>query len=76
VDDWHAFARMLLGHGTLDGRRVLSPESVQAMTTNQLTPAQRAASGLFLGEQGWGYGGTSPVTPSWQEDFWRHASRH
>jgi CubicO group peptidase (beta-lactamase class C family) len=119
VDDWHAFARMLLGHGTLDGRRVLSPESVLAMTTNQLTPAQRAASGLFLGEQGWGYGGsvdieptnpwnvpgrygwiggtgtsahiipatrsvailltqvgvTSPVTPSWQEDFWRHASR-
>jgi CubicO group peptidase (beta-lactamase class C family) len=120
VDDWYAFARMLLDHGTLNGHRVLSPESVRAMTTNQLTPAQRAASGLFLGEQGWGYGGsvdieqtntwnapgrygwtggtgtsahiipatrsvailltqvgvTSPVTPSWQEDFWRHASRH
>jgi len=117
VDDWHAFARMLLGHGALGGRRVLAPESVRAMTTNQLTTAQRAAGGLFLGEQGWGYGGsvdieatnpwnvpgrygwvggtgtsahiipatrsvailltqvgvTSPVAPSWQEDFWRRA---
>jgi CubicO group peptidase (beta-lactamase class C family) len=33
IDDWYAFARMLLGQGTLDGRRVLSPESVLAMTT-------------------------------------------
>lgn len=120
VDDWYAFARMLLGHGTLDGRRVLSPDSVQAMTTNQLTPTQHAAGSLFLDGQGWGYGGsvdieptkpwnipgrygwvggtgtsahivpatrsvailltqvgvTSPGTPGWQEQFWRHASRH
>src|SRR4051794_32962371 len=64
VDDWYAFARMLLGHGTMDGRRGLSPESVQAMTTNQLTAAQRAASDLFLDGQGWGYGGSVDIEPT------------
>jgi CubicO group peptidase (beta-lactamase class C family) len=64
IDDWYAFARMLLGHGTLNGHRVLSTESVQAMTTNQLTPAQRAQSGLFLEGQGWGYGGSVDIQPS------------
>jgi CubicO group peptidase (beta-lactamase class C family) len=64
IDDWYAFARMLLGQGTLDGRRVLSAESVLAMTTNQLTPAQRAGSDLFLDGQGWGYGGSVDITPT------------
>ncbi|MFG1620643.1 serine hydrolase domain-containing protein [Kribbella sp. NPDC049227] len=53
VDDFHAFARMLLAGG--DG--VLSPAAVAEMTTDQLTPAQRAAAADFLGpETGWGYG--------------------
>jgi len=64
VDDWHAFARMLLGHGTLGGHRILSPESVRAMTTNQLTPSQRAAGHLFLDGQGWGYGGSVDIEPT------------
>lgn len=58
LDDWYAFARMLLGQGTFDGSRLLPPESVQAMTTNQVTAAQSAAAGLFLEGQGWGYGGS------------------
>ena len=41
ADDWHRFARLLLGGGTLDGRRLLSAESVRQMTTNHLTAAQR-----------------------------------
>jgi CubicO group peptidase (beta-lactamase class C family) len=61
VDDWHSFGRMLLGGGSIDGRRVLSPDSVRRMTTDHLTPAQRDAGRLFLEGQGWGYGGSVDV---------------
>jgi CubicO group peptidase (beta-lactamase class C family) len=57
VDDLHAFTRMLLA----DGQGVLSPESVRQMTTDQLTPAQREASALFLEGQGWGFGGSVDI---------------
>jgi CubicO group peptidase (beta-lactamase class C family) len=52
--DWHRFGRMLLERGG----RLLSPESVQSMTTDHLTPEQREASALFLEGAGWGYGGS------------------
>ena len=58
VDDWHAFARMLLAGGRADGRQLLSPASVRQMTTDQLTQPQRDASRLFLEGQGWGFGGS------------------
>ena len=61
VDDWYRFARMLLGGGTLDGCRVLSPESVQQMTSNHLTKAQGETGALFLEGQGWGFGGSVDV---------------
>ena len=61
VDDWAAFGRMLLADGTVDGRRILSSESVRLMTTNRLTPAQREAGALFLEGQGWGFGGAVDV---------------
>jgi CubicO group peptidase (beta-lactamase class C family) len=61
ADDWHAFGRLLLAGGTGDGRRILSDESVRAMTANYLTDAQRAASTLFLEGQGWGFGGSVDV---------------
>jgi CubicO group peptidase (beta-lactamase class C family) len=41
ADDYLRFARMLLEGGTIDGTRVLSPESVRLLTTNRLTAAQR-----------------------------------
>lgn len=41
VDDYLAFARMLLGGGGAGGTRVLKPESVRLMTSNHLTDAQR-----------------------------------
>jgi CubicO group peptidase (beta-lactamase class C family) len=41
ADDYLTFARMLLEGGAVDGKRVLSQESVRLMTTNRLTPAQR-----------------------------------
>jgi CubicO group peptidase (beta-lactamase class C family) len=61
IDDWYAFARMLLAGGELNGHRVLSPESVQALTSNQLTAGQGAAGDLFLDGQGWGYGGSVDI---------------
>ncbi len=54
ADDLHAFATMLL-HG---GGAVLSPESVAAMTTDQLTAAQKARGGLgpeFFRHQSWSF---------------------
>lgn len=64
VDDWHAFARMLLAGGTARGRSLLSEASVRAMTTDHLTAEQREASRLFLDGQGWGFGGSVDVTPA------------
>jgi len=62
VDDWHAFARMLLADGrTVEGHRLLSPASVRQMTTDHLTEAQRDAGRLFLEGQGWGFGGSVDV---------------
>jgi CubicO group peptidase (beta-lactamase class C family) len=61
VDDWHAFAAMLLAGGTAGSRRLLSPASVAQMTTDQLTQSQRDASELFLEGQGWGFGGSVDV---------------
>ncbi|WP_020573315.1 serine hydrolase domain-containing protein [Actinopolymorpha alba] len=61
VDDYHAFARMLLAEGNARGRRLLSAASVRQMMTDHLTAAQRAASRLFLEGQGWGFGGSVDV---------------
>jgi CubicO group peptidase (beta-lactamase class C family) len=54
VDDLHAFARMLLGRG----QSVLSPESRRAMTSDQLTAAQKARGGLgpgFFDGRSWSF---------------------
>jgi CubicO group peptidase (beta-lactamase class C family) len=50
VDDLYAFARMF----RQGGKRVLSRESVEEMTRDQLTPAQRSAGAAFLGDRSWG----------------------
>ncbi len=59
VDDYLAFARMLLSGGVHAGRRLLSAQSVRDMTTDHLTPEQKRASTFFPGffdTHGWGYG--------------------
>ncbi|WP_406065851.1 beta-lactamase family protein [Streptomyces sp. NBC_01077] len=43
ADDYHAYFRMLLNGGKHGGKRVLSRQAVELMTTNRLTPAQNAA---------------------------------
>ncbi|MEU4238164.1 serine hydrolase domain-containing protein [Actinoplanes sp. NPDC026619] len=56
ADDYLAFARLLLEGGVTGGTRLLSEQSVAAMTTNHLTPAQIEGGGFLAGGQGWGYG--------------------
>ncbi|TGD90357.1 class A beta-lactamase-related serine hydrolase [Mycolicibacterium sp. CH28] len=51
VDDYLRFARMLLSGGEVDGGRVLSAESVQAMRTDRLTAEQKNYP--FLGMPFW-----------------------
>jgi CubicO group peptidase (beta-lactamase class C family) len=57
IDDYLAFGQMMLNRGTYDGERILSRPSVETMTTDYLTPEQKAESVLFLGDsRGWGLG--------------------
>jgi CubicO group peptidase (beta-lactamase class C family) len=56
VDDYLAFARLLLHQGVYEGTRLLSEQSVEQMTANHLTPQQVATAGPILGAHGWGYG--------------------
>jgi CubicO group peptidase (beta-lactamase class C family) len=59
ADDYLAFADMLREKGVSRGVRILSRPSVEFMTSDQLTPEQKAASGLVPGYfrvHGWGFG--------------------
>lgn len=63
LDDWAAFGRMVLSHGRIGDRFLLSPELVDQMTTDHLTAEQREIGALFLEGQGWGYGGSVDIAP-------------
>jgi CubicO group peptidase (beta-lactamase class C family) len=59
ADDFLAFAEMLRNGGSHRGTRVLSAAAVAAMTRDQLSPAQKAASQWvpgFFDRLGWGLG--------------------
>ena len=59
ADDLLAFGRMLLNQGAYGKERILSRLSVELMITDQLTPAQKAASPFFENfwdSRGWGLG--------------------
>jgi CubicO group peptidase (beta-lactamase class C family) len=57
VDDYHRFYRLLLAGGRHEGKPLLRPANVEAMTRDQLTPDQRAGNRLFFGEtNSWGFG--------------------
>jgi CubicO group peptidase (beta-lactamase class C family) len=65
ADDWLAFGRMLLAGGAaVDGRRLLSADSVQLMINNHMTREQRLIGELFLDGQGWGFGGSVDIVAS------------
>ena len=59
VDDYLAFAQMLMSRGRQGKTRILSRLSVELMTTDQLTAEQKATSGFgpgFFADHGWGFG--------------------
>jgi CubicO group peptidase (beta-lactamase class C family) len=59
LDDYLAFARMFPGTGSVDGVRLLRPETFTMMVSNQLTEAQRTSSelwGLPIFAAGHGFG--------------------
>ena len=61
LDDYLAFGQMMLNQGKYGSQRILSRLSVEVMTTDQLTPAQKAVSSLpplpgFFETHGWGFG--------------------
>ena len=59
IDDYLAFGQMMLAQGKYGNERILSRLSIEAMTTDQLTPEQKAVSSLvpgFFDNHGWGLG--------------------
>ncbi len=59
AEDYYRFAQMLLNHGELDGVRILSPATVQLMTSNHLPPellSGKYGIGLQQMRPGFGYG--------------------
>jgi CubicO group peptidase (beta-lactamase class C family) len=59
IDDYLSFGQMMLNKGKSGRERILSRSSVELMTTDQLTPEQKALSGLvsgFFDSHGWGFG--------------------
>lgn len=59
VDDYFRFGQMMLNGGKLGRRGILSRSSVTLMTSDQLTPHQKAASSSILCDfdhRGWGFG--------------------
>jgi CubicO group peptidase (beta-lactamase class C family) len=66
ADDYLTFARMLLGGGQVNGKRVLSQESVRLMTSNRLSPEQRRDTQFgipFFMAQGFGLGVSVVMDP-------------
>jgi len=78
LDDYLKFARLFLDDGSVNGVRLLRPETLAAMMTNQLTDSQRANS-VLLGQKpfaaGRGFGlGVSVVLETDKADFMRRGS--
>lgn len=57
ADDYLTFCRMLLNKGKHGDECILSRPSVELMTSDQLTPEQRAGMDIFFdGNSSWGFG--------------------
>jgi len=75
ADDYLTFARLFVGGGSVDGVRILRPDTCALMMSNQLTPSQRIDARMFgrqLFAQGHGYGmGVAVVTEPEHADVLR-----
>jgi CubicO group peptidase (beta-lactamase class C family) len=59
VDDYLAFGQMMLNGGRYGSKRILARPTVELMTADQITPAQKATSPFspgFWEQRGWGFG--------------------
>jgi CubicO group peptidase (beta-lactamase class C family) len=57
IDDYFAFSRMMLNKGRHGHEQILARATVELMTSDQLTPEQRAGSEIFFGtHSSWGLG--------------------
>jgi CubicO group peptidase (beta-lactamase class C family) len=57
IDDYFAFSRMMLNKGKHGDQQILSQASVELMTSDHLTPDQRAGAEIFFGaHSSWGLG--------------------
>jgi CubicO group peptidase (beta-lactamase class C family) len=77
VPDFLRFAALLLGGGSVHGRRLLSEESVHALTTDALTPENKAFGALvpgFFESYGWGFG--MAVVTAKRDEFGRTAGSY
>lgn len=57
IDDHFAFSRMMLNKGRHGREQILSRGAVELMTSDHLSPEQRAGAEIFFGSHGsWGFG--------------------
>ncbi len=54
--DYTRFAQMMLNGGELDGARILKPETIAMMTTNQIGDRDARIAAISLGKYGLGFG--------------------
>jgi CubicO group peptidase (beta-lactamase class C family) len=56
IDDYFVFCRMLLNKGRHGQEQILSRTAVELMTSDQVTPEQRAGAEIFFGNSSsWGF---------------------
>lgn len=74
IDDYCAFSSMMLNKGRYGHARILSPASVELMTSDQLMPEQRAGSEIFFGaHSSWGFGMAVNIR---RDDIYRTPGRY
>jgi CubicO group peptidase (beta-lactamase class C family) len=57
IDDYFAYSRMMRDKGRFGRERILSRATVELMTSDQVTPDQRAGQEIFFGScSSWGFG--------------------
>jgi CubicO group peptidase (beta-lactamase class C family) len=73
IDDYWAFSRMMLNKGRYGRAQVLSRAAVALMTSDQITPEQRAGAEIFFGTScSWGFGMAVDIR---RDDVFRNPGR-
>jgi len=74
IDDYFAFSRMMLNKGLHGRDRILSRATVDLMTSDHVTPAQREGAEVFFGGySSWGFGMAIDIR---REEIYHTPGRH